>query len=547
MSAYQPNAQYSGSPSVGNLATWGAPGVLMDGGPVPSGVISLIGPVATIAALRAATTATLPQMDCFLRGYYATADGGEGMLCYEPGDTTSADNGVTIYVDTSGRRWYRLTDGRPLNLRCAGAKGDGITDDTAAIQAWVNAGDDLYAPIGQFVVSSTIQITKPLKMVGGGAGIGPGVTTDTNCTQFLCTAAFTTGDVFSATTYYSCIFRDFQIAGKTGLGSASPCPRTSGAGIHISGPNPGTNECSQVIGMAFSGLFYGLQCTLCVDQTIERNYFQAWKDSGYLVDNASTTIECSAGHVVRNKFYGDPTVGGPQLFGLHAHDGYTNIADNLFEGSQIAIAISVDQHNIGNVFIKDNSIEDQTVGGIIVAQAGSYNISSIQITGNEFSNLTIPQITYHIQITGVTDADIFDVDISDNNFSSTMSGGAAACIDMQYGENVTICRNRFNIASCYAVICAATVGTNLIADNMVQGTPTGSGYFLASTNTVLKDPRPAYWTVALLPTTGVTNGSSVYVTDGHATSVTGFNYVVTGSGSGCQATLMRGQWLTFVS
>jgi hypothetical protein len=95
--------------------------------------------IATIAALRAATTATVGPAQSYVLGYHANADGGEGVFVYVSTDTTSADNGGTIIVDASGRRWYRLTGGAPTAVEWFGAVGNGTTDDTAAFQAALNS------------------------------------------------------------------------------------------------------------------------------------------------------------------------------------------------------------------------------------------------------------------------------------------------------------------------------------------------------------------------------------------------------------------------
>lgn len=64
-----------------------------------------------------------------------------------------------------------------------GAVGDGVTDDTAAVQAWLNHGGDLYAPPGTYLVNGA---TRPRLTTDNTTirGAGPGIT------RFLCSVLY---------------------------------------------------------------------------------------------------------------------------------------------------------------------------------------------------------------------------------------------------------------------------------------------------------------------------------------------------------------------
>ncbi|TAM00138.1 MAG: hypothetical protein EPN70_23090 [Paraburkholderia sp.] len=99
--------------------------------------------VDSIAVLRTISKATYTR--AFVTGYYAAHDGGGGPYQYDPNDTASADNGVTIIVNpTDGGRWKLQHLGR-ISLMQAGAKGDG-SDDTTPIQNAVATGLRIFAP-----------------------------------------------------------------------------------------------------------------------------------------------------------------------------------------------------------------------------------------------------------------------------------------------------------------------------------------------------------------------------------------------------------------
>lgn len=60
-----------------------------------------------------------------------------------------------------------------VNIKRFGAKGDGVTDDTVAIQNAINSlsvGGIVLFPQGDYVISSTLIVNKPIKLVGEGRG-----------------------------------------------------------------------------------------------------------------------------------------------------------------------------------------------------------------------------------------------------------------------------------------------------------------------------------------------------------------------------------------
>jgi hypothetical protein len=66
-----------------------------------------------------------------------TTDHGGGIWYYDNKDTKAPDNTGTVLVDASGKRWKRIYDGY-INVRWFGAKGNGISDDSKAIDLALN-------------------------------------------------------------------------------------------------------------------------------------------------------------------------------------------------------------------------------------------------------------------------------------------------------------------------------------------------------------------------------------------------------------------------
>jgi len=96
-------------------------------------------------------------------GYYAAGDGGGGDYYLDLADTTSADNGGTVFVAVDGGRWKLVYSGEVSALQF-GMRGNNSFDNSAAFQAALNAAAGnfkLKVPNGTYLfttASSTYQL-----------------------------------------------------------------------------------------------------------------------------------------------------------------------------------------------------------------------------------------------------------------------------------------------------------------------------------------------------------------------------------------------------
>jgi len=124
------------------------------------------------------------------RGRASVGDGGQGVFIWHHGVTTGHDGATIIVPDSPNNtgRWIRLYE-RALNVKWFGAKGDGIADDSASIQAAINAtpsgSGSVYLPGGTYRIGSPLLITddgssngkRAIQLFGSGARGGGSIVT----------------------------------------------------------------------------------------------------------------------------------------------------------------------------------------------------------------------------------------------------------------------------------------------------------------------------------------------------------------------------------
>lgn len=94
-------------------------------------------------------------------GYSSPGDRGGGLFWWNGSSTATADGGTIFQISgVATGRWFRLYSG-PLNVHWFGAKGDGVTDDTSAINGAIAAanattvgGRTVFLPSGSYRVSA---------------------------------------------------------------------------------------------------------------------------------------------------------------------------------------------------------------------------------------------------------------------------------------------------------------------------------------------------------------------------------------------------------
>ena len=273
---------------------------------------SLVGSM-SYAQLRAYTGANTTAN---VWGITSIFDGASGTYKVKSSDTTSTDNGGTILVDSTGRRWHRVFTGE-INAAWFGAVGDNATDNAIALQSAINytisCKSSLYIPTGTYLVSAGLVVTtsggRSVSIRGEGMGL-------TNIKQTG--GGFTILNVYSGQSWSSQSVKISDLS-LTGL------DKTVAANVGFNlGTASGTSLELSNIGV--SGCYCGF--ALCGSQFNKFNHLTA---NGNTVGLYLYTTESSQGsnNNYFNSYYAQGNAVGLMLYNGGSGELQSNWFDNL--------------------------------------------------------------------------------------------------------------------------------------------------------------------------------------------------------------------------
>jgi hypothetical protein len=186
-----------------------------------------------------------------------------------------------------------------VSIKDFGAKGDGITDDTASIRAAIAAtpeGGTLFVPAGQFKITDTILINRSINLKGGGpqSAFWP--------VGLSSKVAIQVGTPFPIASYspQNCTFEDFSVQGLTGSclnGIAFyRVYRSIIKNIHL---RPGSVEHAAVVGGCLSSQFNFVMTN--ADYNSQQMYYAnagTWNGAGLKIEDTRTHIGFTEAHAM---------------------------------------------------------------------------------------------------------------------------------------------------------------------------------------------------------------------------------------------------------
>ena len=360
-----------------------------------------------------------------------------------------------------------------VSVKDFGAVGDGVTNDTAAMNAAHATGQLIYYPPGAYYFSTLNPFSKG-GIIGAGRSLTTLVSTDTSSGNTLTYSGTNSGATPCP------LFKDFTLI--------SQGVKSGGAGLSFI-PSSGELGYFHFDNVTFAGYPTSLYFNANSYYTINNCQFFSYTVAGVVVDNVNNPD--SGDSCITNCLFN-----GTSGAGILQHaSGGLKIIGNKFLGGSTGYNLQFNgSNNTSDLLIVGNSFENMSGQDIALTRTGgTFNFSNIVITGNQFA----------VGPTGIqTDASNFinEMVIVGNSFNLSSGTG--------YGINL-------------ATITDFVIGNNTFKGN--GGTPAGilisascsNGKILPNTYATLTT-TVANSSATTFITKDVQTGSSTTVTTGWA-------------------------------
>lgn len=406
-------------------------------------------------------------------------------------------NSITNIIETSGK-------GNIVSVMDYGAKGDGATDDTNAIQSALFSGNQtIWFPPGIYNITSQVKVNSNTTLIGYGATLLRKAAIDN---VLINNADGVTGGYLANTNmrFYGLHFN--------GNKANFPSNCTTVAIGHANTIVFVDCEFSEI-----AGTWHGLELNACQDVLVEGCYFHdGTGQEHFQLDLAGgsslfpwfgpfDSTPCN-NIVVNGNLFTNGTSSG---FGSHSGSDPNQhsdivVSNNVFRN--FANGNALNMYNYRNVTIIGNIIEGAGVG-ITAFRTGVIGVENWIISNNQFFNLTN---------NGLNLFNIKGLVISNNTFNHSVAWG----ISVQTSDNVVITGN-----------IVKNAGSSTTTDYGALEIATCTNTYIAN-NTLIKDPAglgTGVNTIKATLSTNVTIENNTVVTPGATTvlaNLAGVSYIV---------------------
>jgi parallel beta-helix repeat protein len=362
----------------------------------------------------------------------------------------------------------KIQDYDSVNVKTFGAFGNGIANETIALQKAINAGRNIYFPPGTYRVYGKLVVNKPTSIIGRNATIVQMVkevntlwVSSTNCNieglKFIGTSTGSERSFPKSTDSYGSAVvlqssTNCRVANNTMINYGSPVTNC-GSAIYLTGSSQCIVDNNFIQGgfMAVGvDAYFGISKTnKIVNNTIINS------KQGIVVDlQGKYSDDCIGDHVSGNKIYGAQK--GIQ-FDDCQRDGI--ISNNVLK-SISGIAISA-IHRTRRLLIQNNIIDSAAACGIVLNDLGGTQ-TTINVQGN---------IINYCGEDGIQAYTVYGLDISGNSISYVRNGITIPPVSC-YSQSVTISNNHLLNNKQSGILCYNAkdyiISNNLFRNNSVE-------------------------------------------------------------------------------
>lgn len=359
-----------------------------------------------------------------------------------------------------------------VSVKDFGAKGDGVTDDTAAIQAAINSGLAVVFPRATYALGSALTIASPVTIYGEGSTLKR-----TFNTNFIRTLTISGTNV---------TIRDLRIDGNR---SSLTLTEFKGS-IAVTGSIVRLENviCVNSVGDGFELSGHDIVMDNCTSDNSYRNGMSV--TNGYNVVVSNSSFVNTTGTAPQCGVDVEPDLAANNCYNVHFIN--CNIASNASHGAQVLLS-ATPTGTQRDVHFTDCTVASNAGAGINIGRAISTRISNCDIRSNSSSGVLFNNSASDVQILGgqirlngirgislvvnstftVKDTLICGVSIKDNSASSAGSyhGIRAAGPGTVNGVTVMNCRigNDSTSNQGYAITTDSSVSNLTLLGNNLNG------------------------------------------------------------------------------
>ena len=320
---------------------------------------------------------------------------------------------------------------RPINQKLAetvsvndfGATGNGTTDDTAAIQAALNASKSVYFPAGTYKITSTLTLTSSMNIYG--AGYKDTILNGSSLSNTSAIISYTGGDQFSS------------ISNIGFIGAASG---SNAIGINVSNGYYASYTNLQFTNMSygmyldeagsclvqnchFTNCLFGAQCMGGSAYNFDACQFQYGTNVGIkLIASPTTTFPTSA-VVSQCGFTSNVGINVPMIIG--SYGGSSIVIDSCYFEGDLNYSTTTKAFSIGDTGSGNN---------VVMAAITNCRIASTNSSKSVFSNTT--RLYFANNIVGAAmqvDNTVLGAEYIGNEFDGTFTNNALAQMTIDLG------------------------------------------------------------------------------------------------------------------